>query len=79
MTDMFDYSGFYAFESINRSKFANHHRIRKVNDYFTIVASQIFYDNSKYEKFYNMTNEKIPENGVKYIFSKYRRKTFIKR
>ena len=44
MTYMLDYSGFYAFESTNTRKFSNHHKIRPINYYFTIVASQIFYD-----------------------------------
>ena len=67
MTDMLDYSAFYAYESDNKTKFSNHHKIRKVGEFFTIVASQIFYDNSKFEQCYNISNEKIRENGIRYI------------
>ena len=67
MTDMLDYSGFYAYESNTASKFSNHHQIRKVNDTFTIVASQIYYDNSKYERCYDISDEKISENGIRHI------------
>ena len=67
MTDMLDYSGFYAYENEKGGKFANHHKIRKVNDFFTIVASQIFYDSSKFERCFSKTQEKIKENGIRYI------------
>jgi len=72
MTDMLDYSGFYAYESTNTGKFSNHHRIRKVDEFFTIVASQIFYDNSKFERCYDKTKEKVKENGIRYILVDYR-------
>ena len=42
MTDMLDYAGFYAYET--GDKFGNHHRIRKVDETFSIVASQIYYN-----------------------------------
>ena len=67
MTDMLDYSGFYSFESTNTSKFSNHYKIRSINDYFIIVASQIFYDDSKFEKCYDMTDKKVSLNGIRYI------------
>ena len=49
------------------SNFSNHHKIREVNDTFTIVASQIYYDNSKLETCYVKTNKKIRENGIRHI------------
>jgi len=67
MTDMLDYSGFYAFENENLSKFTNHHRIRKKDETFTIVVSQIFYDRTKFENYNKMTNNPIPENGIRYV------------
>ena len=59
MTDMLDYAGFYAYESNDdkKKKFNNHHRIRKANEIFSIVASQVFYDNSKFENCYDFTDE----------------------
>jgi hypothetical protein len=65
MTDMLDYAGFYSFES--GSKFKNHHKIRAVNETFCIVASQIYYDNSKFENCYKITDDIIQEKGIRYI------------
>ena len=67
MTDMLDYAGFYAFNPEDNGKFENHHRIRKSDETFTIVASQIFYDNSKFENCYDMTDKSIPKEGIRYI------------
>ena len=65
MTDMLDYAGFYAYET--GGKFDNHHRIRKTNEIFSIVASEVFYDNSKFENCYNKTNKIIEEKGIRYV------------
>jgi hypothetical protein len=66
MTDMLDYAGFYAYETGN--KYDNHHRIRKVDETFSIVASQIYYDNSKLENCYKMCKETtIQEEGIRYV------------
>ena len=69
MTDMLDYAGFYAYDSNDdkEKKFNNHHRIRKANEIFSIVASQVFYDNSKFENCYNKTNKIIKEKGIRYV------------
>ena len=69
MTDMLDYAGFYAYDSNDdkEKKFNNHHRIRKANEIFSIVASQVFYDNSKFENCYNKTNKIIEEKGIRYV------------
>ena len=43
MTDMLDYAGFYSHQpEIDSNKFINHGRIRKKEETFSIVASQIF-------------------------------------
>ena len=65
MTDMLDYAGFYAYETGN--KFGNHHRIRNVDETFSIVASQIYYNNSKFENCYDFTDEIIEEKGIRYV------------
>lgn len=68
MTDMLDYAGFYAFEPEEGNKFKNHHAIRKKDDSFTIVASQVFYDNSKFEYCYEMMQgTQIQQNGVRFV------------
>ena len=68
MTDMIDYAGFYAFDpSENSNKFQNLGRIRKKDETFTVVASQIFYDRSKFENCYEMTQTPISPNGIRYV------------
>ena len=65
MTDMLDYAGFYAYET--GGKFDNHHRIRNVDETFSIVASQIYYNDSKFENCYNMSSATIQDEGIRYI------------
>ena len=68
MTDILDYAGFYAFNpDDNSDKFENHQRIRKIGETFTIVASQIFYDNLKFENCYDKTDESVPQEGIRYV------------
>ena len=67
MTDMLDYARFYAYESSEEDKFENHGKIRKVNEIFNIVASQIFYDNSKLEICYKNTDNLIQKNGIRFV------------
>ena len=68
MTDMLDYAGFYAYESnLDIDKFENHQKIRNVDETFNIVASQVFYDKSRFENCYQKTKETIQENGIRYV------------
>lgn len=67
MTDMLDYAGFYAFHGSMNLKFQNHRRIRKKDETFVIVASQVYYDNSKYEKCYQRTNNEIAKEGIRFV------------
>jgi len=68
MTDMLDYAGFYAFNpDEDSSKFENHHRIRKIGETFTIVASQVFYDSLKFENCQDLTDDPIPQEGIRYV------------
>ena len=67
MTDMLDYSGFYACKENAQSKFENLNIIRKKDEIFSIVVSQVFYDKLKFEKCYELTDESIPSNGIRYV------------
>ena len=59
-TDSLDYAGNYA----RKNEFGY---IPKVGDYFTFVASEIYYDNTQIEIVYNYNTRKIPvqKNGVR--------------
>ena len=70
MTDMLDYSGFYAYIDKER-KFENVSKIRKKDDTFSIVASQVFYDNSKFENCYDFTNDEVKEGGIRFVKVNY--------
>ena len=68
MTDLLDYAGFYAFNTGEDSrKFKNHHKIRKIGETFTVVASQIFYDKLKFENCYDKTDDSVPQEGIRYV------------
>ena len=69
-TDLLDYAWFYAKETKDdANKFENVGKIPKVKDSFSFIASEIFYDNSKFEQVYDdqKQNEDVPENGVRHI------------
>ena len=74
-TDLLDYSWFYAAETDNEfEKFKNVSRIPKINESFSLVASEIYFDNSKFEQVYDRAkrNQTIPKNGVRHICVDYR-------
>ena len=70
-TDLLDYSWFYAFDSPTSNdfgKFRNVGKIPKINDSFSIIVSEIFFDQTKFEQVYNMDkiNEEVQKNGIRY-------------
>ena len=70
-TDMIDYSWYYASENNNR---ANFYRIPRVGDSFSVVASEIYYDNTKEEKVYDgkTKNKEVEKNGIRCAYVAYR-------
>ena len=70
-TDMIDYSWYYASENNNR---ANFYRIPRVGDSFSVVASEIYYDNTKEEKVYDgkTKNKEVEKNGIRCAYVDYR-------
>ena len=74
-TDLLDYAWFYAAETKNDNyKYGNVGRIPKVKDSFSFIASEIYYDNSKFEQVYDTEkeNEIVPKNGVRHICVGYK-------
>ena len=47
---------------------------QKINESFSLVASEIYFDNSKFEQVYDRAkrNQTIPKNGVRHICVDYR-------
>ena len=66
MTDMLDYAGFYAYTE-NHAKFKNHNKIRAKDKSFVIVASQIYYNDSLFEKCYEKTKKEVPNEGIRFV------------
>ena len=71
-TDLLDYAWFYAAET-DSSKFGNVGVIPGVNNSFSFIASEIYFDNTKFEQVYNMdkSNEIVPKNGVRHVCVNY--------
>ena len=71
-TDLLDYACYYASENeINyRENFGS---IPKVNDSFSFISSEIYYDKTKFDQVYDTdkTNEKVPKNGIRHICVDY--------
>ena len=69
-TDLLDYVWFYAAEiEEDGNKFDNIGIIPNIKDSFSFIASEIYYDNSKFEQVYDeeKENEDVPEDGVRHI------------
>jgi surface protein len=71
-TDNLDYVWFYGGRNDNRENF---YKIPKVNDFFTCVASEIYYDKSKlqtldyaHDRFRNMP---VPKKGIRCVYVDY--------
>ena len=67
-TDMLDYAWFYSGE--NKKNFSN---IPKVGEFFTIVASEIYYDKTKLEEVYDTSTEesRVPKFGIRCCYADY--------
>ena len=62
-TDMLDYAWYYAGEE-RRKNFNN---IPKIDESFSVVVSEVYYDKTKLEKVYNTKSEDKPvvKNGIR--------------
>ena len=69
-TDLLDYAWFYAAETDDENKkFKNVSRIPKLKESFSFIASEIYYDNSKFDQVYDMAKEdqNVPKNGIRHV------------
>ena len=66
LTDQLDYAWYYTGEDYR----GNLYNIPKVGDSFSIVASEIYYNQSKKKIVYNCktTNEKVDKYGIRYTY-----------
>ena len=67
-TDLLDYAWFYAAET-DGFKFQNVGRIPQVKESFSFIASEIYYDSTKFEQVYDSSkeNDKVPKYGVRHV------------
>jgi len=74
-TDLLDYAWFYAAETDNgNGKFKNVSRIPKIKESFSFIASEIYYDSSRFDQVYDMAKEdqSVPKNGIRHVCVDYR-------
>jgi hypothetical protein len=71
-TDLLDYAWYYASESEEDQR-ANFCKIPKIKDSFSFIASEVYYDKTKFEQVYDTykCNESVPVNGIRYILVNY--------
>ena len=67
---MLDYAWYYAGEE-RRKNFNN---IPKIDECFSVVVSEVYYDKTKIEKVYNTNSEDIPvvKNGIRCAYANYK-------
>ena len=73
-TDLLDYAWFYASETNGgKSKFSNVGVIPQLMQSFSFIASEIYYDNSKFDQVFDKEkeNEPVPKNGVRHACVNY--------
>ena len=69
-TDLLDYAWFYAAETDGqKGKFKNVSRIPQLKESFSLIASEIYFDKSKFEQVYDMAkeNQTVPKNGIRHV------------
>ena len=68
-TDMLDYGWYYAGEEYQ----GNFNIIPRINDTFSLVASEVFYDETKKQTVYNVNTRDIPveRNGIRCAYVNY--------
>ena len=66
-TDLIDYAWYYGSESDTNNR-ANFSGIPKIKDSFSFIASEIYYDKSKFEQVYDnkKINDEVPKNGIRH-------------
>ena len=71
-TDLLDYAWYYASESEANQR-ANFKKIPKIKDSFSFIASEVYYDKTKYDQVYNTEkcNESVPINGIRHALVDY--------
>ena len=54
-------------EKINK----NHHKIRKKDETFNMVISEVFYNKEKLDNCYEITHNPVPEKGIRFVHVNY--------
>ena len=71
-TDLIDYAWYYGSESDTNNR-ENFFRIPKIKDSFSFIASEVYYDKSKFEQIYDNKKEdnEVPKNGIRHACVKH--------
>jgi len=67
-TDLIDYAWYYGSESENNRE--NFYAMPKVKDSFSFIASEVYYDKSKFDQVYDnkKRDDEVPNNGIRYAW-----------
>ena len=73
-SDLLDYTWYYADDSGKQGSRDNFNRIPKINESFSFIVSNVYYDKDKFEQVYDNSTMhiKVPENGIRHILVDYR-------
>ena len=66
-TDLIDYAWYYGSESDTDNR-ANFYTIPRIKDSFSFIASEVYYDRTKFEQVYdnNTIDDEVPKNGIRH-------------
>ena len=66
-SDLLDYTWFYADDSGKKGCKNNVGSIPKINDTFSFIVSNIYYDENKFEQVYDRNDNEVQEYGIRHI------------
>ena len=72
-SDLLDYTWYYADDSGKENNRNNFYNIPKINDSFSFIVSNVYYDKTKFEQVYDCKkqNIEVPEFGIRHALVDY--------
>ena len=73
-SDSLDYTWFYSNDSNKEHNRINFRKIPEINDTFSFIVAEVYYDKDKFEQVYDISkkNTKVPEFGIRHILVDYK-------
>ena len=72
-SDLLDYTWYYADDSGQKASRENFNKIPKINDSFSFIVANVYYDKDKFEQVYDCGKQdiEVPKNGIRHILVNY--------